>query len=431
MGTVFSLVLIFFSCLFIWRACDGFEIASRYLGRNLSEGVRGGTINAISSSLPELLTTLIALFSINSGDIEGNEMAFSVGIGTTAGSAIFNGMVIPAICILSVVGTIVMGARVSRVLVSYKVILRDGIALIFCELVLVLFLNGYKLFWWHGLLLLVLYIAYLAIMLFSMKRDQSEAPGPVFSKTSSAEPGIWSRALYWLSLGPVLDFERHFVGDKARAKILSQQWNAWPLMLTSASAIAAACWLLVLGCEWLGSGSAHPFELFGIALPAGLDMPILFVAVVFASMATSVPDAVISVRDARQGDYDDAVANALGSNIFDICFALGFPLFLYGLFCKPIEMGPEVAAQSAELRFILLCLTIAAFVIFVFGKRTESSKGIRCVVMGRGKAILLMALYGLFVFFVFGRGLEMNWAEGLSIWIRESVLERLPFSTSQ
>ena len=64
----------------------------------------------------------------------------------------------------------------------------------------------------------------------------------------------------------------------------------------------------------------------------GLDIPILFVAVILASAATSVPDTVISVRDAKQGNYNDAISNALGSNIFDICFALGLPLFLFCIF---------------------------------------------------------------------------------------------------
>ncbi len=50
---VISLSLIILCCVVIWRASDGFEAASEYLGRNLNEGVRGATINAIGSSMPE------------------------------------------------------------------------------------------------------------------------------------------------------------------------------------------------------------------------------------------------------------------------------------------------------------------------------------------------------------------------------------------
>ena len=151
MGILVPLVLIFFTCLVIWRACDGFEVASEYIGRNLSEGVRGGTINAISSSVPEMFTTLIALFILADKD------GFAVGLGTTAGSALFNGMIIPAACILTVVGAVIMGVRVSSVNVSLKVLLRDGLALIACELLLILLINGRRLHWWQGLLLMLAY----------------------------------------------------------------------------------------------------------------------------------------------------------------------------------------------------------------------------------------------------------------------------------
>ena len=117
MGILIALGLVFFCCLFIWRACDGFERASDYIGRNLTEGVRGGTINAISSSVPELFTTLIALFVLSNKD------GFAIGIGTTAGSALFNGMIIPAVCILAVIGVSINGTVRNSVDVSTKVIL--------------------------------------------------------------------------------------------------------------------------------------------------------------------------------------------------------------------------------------------------------------------------------------------------------------------
>ena len=78
-------------------------------------------------------------------------------------------------------------------------------------------------------------------------------------------------------------------------------------------------------------------------------MPIYFVSVVLASAATSVPDTIISYKDAMKGNYDDAVANALGSNIFDVCFALGLPLFLFTLIYGPIEMSSETIENVGQL----------------------------------------------------------------------------------
>lgn len=90
------IVLAAISSGLIAKVCDGFEDASDYLGRNMTEGTKGATINAVGSSMPELWVTIIYLFFFR--DTTG----FSGGIGTTAGSAVFNTMVIPAFVILAV-----------------------------------------------------------------------------------------------------------------------------------------------------------------------------------------------------------------------------------------------------------------------------------------------------------------------------------------
>ena len=418
MGVLIPLVLIFFTCLFIWRACDGFERASEYIGRNLSEGVRGGTINAIASSIPELFTTLIALFVLS--DKEG----FSVGIGTTAGSALFNGMIIPAVCVFTVVGSVVLGTRVQSVNVMPKVLLRDGLSLIFCELVLVLCISGSTLDWWQGALLMGLYVAYLLYMLSSMKADASgddDAEDDDEEDEDDEPKGAAARAFYWLSLGPVLDLESIFIKEKHEKQIENETWNGWPLLIAATSVIGAACWLLVHACEWLGSAS---YTLMGLELE-GFGWPAMFVAVIFASMATSVPDTVISIRDARDGDYDDAVANALGSNIFDICFALGFPLFLFTLIHGPIAMDPDIVTQSSELRILLLMLTIVGFFVYYVGKRTRDDQGRTLVKIGKGKASLLMLIYTVFVGYIIARSADEGWAISVSEALR-AIAEWLP-----
>jgi len=142
MGILIPLILISISCVVIWRAGDGFMTASEYVGRNLSEGVRGASINAIASSMPEVFTSIFFLF-ILSDKGEG----FSGGIGTTAGSAIFNSMVIPAVSVIAVIGI----GLAKRIKVSKKVMLRDGIALILTELIFLVLISGSSLHWYHYL----------------------------------------------------------------------------------------------------------------------------------------------------------------------------------------------------------------------------------------------------------------------------------------
>ena len=57
-----------------------------------------------------------------------------------------------------------------------------------------------------------------------------------------------------------------------------------------------------------------------------------------------------------QGQYDDAISNALGSNIFDICFALGFPLFLFTLIYHLFAYFMIVSPNICKLDLIIFTL---------------------------------------------------------------------------
>ncbi|WP_298897237.1 sodium:calcium antiporter [uncultured Psychroserpens sp.] len=357
MAILSSLGLILITCLVIWRACDGFEMASNYLGRHMKDGIKGATINAIGSSLPELFTTIFFLFVLKDKD------GFSGGIGTTAGSAVFNAMIIPAVVIMVVKAK----GITSKINISQKVILRDGIALILAELALIFVITGTTLNWIHGLVLMLLYIVYVSYMLLS------QGAGDVENEyEDEADGGNRTVAL--------------FKGDLATAILGDSKINttkAVLLLIVSVFFIGIACFWLVEACEQFGTA---------------IGMPIYFVSVVLASAATSVPDTIISYKDAMKGNYDDAVANALGSNIFDVCFALGFPLFLFTLIYGPIEMSPETIENVGQLRVLLLLLTIVVFLVFVFAK-----KGVE-----RSHAKLLITLYFIFVAYSIGKGINYD-----------------------
>jgi cation:H+ antiporter len=234
-------------------------------------------------------------------------------------------------------------------------------------------------------------VVYVAYMFGTMKKKEEttavkEEPQELEEKSIERKQSVLKALM-------LLDFEDVFVRKKINTA------NAWMLLLFSMLVIGLACIVLIHSCELLS-------EELGIAP--------YFVAVVLASAATSVPDTILSYRDAVAGQYDDAVANALGSNIFDICFALGFPLFAFTLFNGPIVMTPETVANVAELQASLVILTIVAFLIYYF------NNGLKQI-----HAFLLLGLYVAFIGFVFAKAYAYDWAiqVGLTIasWIPSAL----------
>ncbi len=374
-----STALIILCCIIIWRASEGFESASEFLGRKLSAGVRGATINAIGSSMPELLTTLFFLFIFQDRD------GFAGGIGTTAGSAIFNSMIIPALVIL----VVLISRQASGVEVTRHVILRDGIALLICEFILIFLLGSPSLDWMEGLILMGLYAMYGYVLVVSMKRGKGLPPAEGGVREPMDKPKE-REGVYWLKLA-TLDLKGAFVPGTFSKR------SAWGVLFLSLGVIALACFYLVRGCE-----------LFGEAL----GIRVYFVAVILASAATSVPDTFLSIRDARKGNYDDAVSNALGSNIFDICFALGFPLFLFTVIHGPIEMSATTIQDVSELRILLFILSFAAFLVYISQRR-----------LGWFSAFILLALYGFFTLYILAHAqsgaVEPYFSRQVSAWLAE------------
>ena len=131
-------------------------------------------------------------------------------------------------------------------------------------------------------------------------------------------------------------------------------------------------WLLVYGTDLFGQAT---------------NIPLIFVAVVLSAAATSVPDTIISIKDARKGNFDDAVSNALGSNIFDIAFALGFPVLLYTLIYREnMVLNQDLLAFTQEVWVFLLLTTVLALAIMLIGKRFT-----------KPKAYILLGVYLIFL----------------------------------
>jgi len=347
-----SILYISISCIIIWRSSHGFEIASDFLGRKMPLGIKGATLNAIASSMPEFLTTLFFLFYLRDAD------GFSGGLGVTSGSALFNLLIIPALVVLVLFAS---GKR-SGIVLNKKVLLREGSVLMLSQLIFVSFLFRGELLAMHGLVLVMVYLAYLLILFLITRKLRK-------SKRAYIRPEAPIKKRLPLAL-LTLDLTSIALNGKKINTI-----RAWMLLGASTLVMTFGTWLLVYGTDIFG-------ELTNI--------PLIFVAVVLSAAATSVPDTIISIKDARKGNYDDAVSNALGSNIFDIAFALGFPILLYNLIHgESISLNQDLLAFTKEVWVFLLLATFLAIAIMLIGKKFT-----------RPKAYLMLGIYLIFLLFV-------------------------------
>ena len=111
------------------------------------------------------------------------------------------------------------------------------------------------------------------------------------------------------------------------------------------------------------------------------NIPEVVIGLTILAFGTSVPDVLSSINVARKGKGDMAVANAVGSNIFDILIGLGVPwliVLLVGTSHIP------VVTENLISSVILLFATVVALLFLLIAKRWE---------IGRYAGVLLIGFY--------------------------------------
>jgi len=126
-----------------------------------------------------------------------------------------------------------------------------------------------------------------------------------------------------------------------------------PSFVLSILWIAVFSYFMVWWADTTGQVIGIPPEVMGLTLLAA---------------GTSVPDLITSIVVARAGHGDMAVSSSIGSNIFDICFGLPLPWFLYGLTVKkgqdPIDVTSNSLGSSVIMLFGMLIATISLIILF-------------------------------------------------------------------
>ncbi|MDX1605117.1 MAG: sodium:calcium antiporter [Candidatus Competibacterales bacterium] len=312
----------------IWKGSGLLENAAARLSAHygLPEIVQGAVVVAVGSSFPELSTTVISTL------LHGE---FELGVAAIVGSALFNILVIPALAGL-----------------SSREQLRANRDLVYKE----------AQFYMIAVAVLTLTFAFAVI----------------YHPVADDGPAIRGEMTRWLALMPVMlyalylfvqyqDTIDHVATPETGDVRPAREWGRLALSLL----------LIIVGVEALVRTAIRFGDLFGT--------PSFLWGITVVAAGTSVPDAFVSIRAAREGRGVTSIANVLGSNTFDLLVCIPAGVLIAGA----TVVNFSIAAP------LLGVLTLATVVLFLM-MRTR-------MILERWEAVLLLVLYLVFVLWI---GLE-------------------------
>ena len=335
-------LLLFINSYIIWKVCDSFQAASIYLGRKMPAGTRGATINAIGSSFPEFMTSFIAIFNYT----DNNGVIF--GIANTTGSVMYNITMIPFFVIL----TCFICNSSDKLNFNRNILIREGLFLIFIQLVLMSILSSGEFNLLNSIILVGIYALYIYVLFNFPKRTKHNSehqneetiahPEPKYHRLPAKRPFI--KAVFDVDLFSIFFPKAH----------IATAFNTMAVLCLSILIFYFTCNVLVSSSYAIG-------EI--------LNIPSYLVAITVTAFATSVPDTILSIYDAKNGHFDDSLTNAFGSNVFNISFCIAFPLLIYILVHggHPITFDPSSIASLNNFKTvtnILMVIIVSAFIFF-------------------------------------------------------------------
>ena len=124
--------------------------------------------------------------------------------------------------------------------------------------------------------------------------------------------------------------------------------------------LGAGLVLLVIGADLLVKGAAR--------LAANFGVPALVIGLTVVAFGTSAPELAVSVKAAFSGQAELAIANAVGSNIFNVLFILGVAAVV-----SPLIISKQLIRQDVP---IMVVVSIVAMVMTLNGNINKWEAGI-------------------------------------------------------
>lgn len=151
--------------------------------------------------------------------------------------------------------------------------------------------------------------------------------------------GVVTTLFFLVFIYYLISVMRNKIDTKSNEKYMP----LWQAGLYTIGGIAA----IVIGSNFVVEAASR------IATTLGVSQKLISLTII--ALGTSLPELVTSVTATRKGEYDIAIGNVIGSNIFNIGIVIGLPITLFG----------GVSQINFDLIDIIV-MVLSAFLLFFF-----------------------------------------------------------------
>lgn len=333
MGLLINLALLLVGFVFLIKGADIFVDGASDTARKfrVPKMLIGLTIVSFGTSAPELAVSIQSILS-GKGDIL---------LGNVIGSNILNILLILGLSAL--VGTLhVNTATVKKeipvlilITIAFTVVLSDKI-----------FGLGENLFTRQDGIILLLFFCVFIYYLFGMANRKTGAENEVTEKKSVKKETSKSEKVAEIKSEKVADIKTEKDAEAKKEADEEGEVNLVKAVLMVVFGLVG----IVFGSDLVVKGASE------IAATFGVSQRIISLTIV--ALGTSLPELVTSVIATRKGEYDIAIGNIVGSDIFNIGIVAGLPVALLGGVGGSAFSVVDIAA-----------LVISPIVLYFFARR--------------------------------------------------------------
>lgn len=344
-----AIIILAFSFYLMAKIIDGHFLKSLDIIAHMlkiPDSVAGATLLSMGTSAPEISTALVALFLVGANP--------GTGVGTIVGSAIFQ--------ILVVIG---FAAVIKTSYLNWRPVIRDSLFYAVSIVFLIIFISDGVLTVYEGMSFVGLYFVYLFILFLwakfvekmpegrQKKLEEENVLEDVVEAVEEAREKRDGRIFVriWNFFTYPVDALLKLIPDPEK----KPKWTFFTFFLCL-FIIGYTCYFLVLAAE---------------TVAVFLKISPSIVALTILAGGSSIPEMISSMVVSKQGRGDMAIANAIGSNIFDILMSLGLPLLIYTAIHGDLT---DIGGANITSSVLLLFATLLMVVLMLAAQRFKATK---------------------------------------------------------